>query len=232
MSQRHPAARRTAPKSNNEPDDVFVARVLHVGKWAEKNQQLVTVLAVVLAIGLAGLLYYRGYRRSLGEQAAQQLEQIYQTVAMADVQGAQTELGTFLERFGGTAYEGEARLLLGDLYLRGGSPQQAQAVLRPLGESPGEPLEFQAATLLAAAYEQDGRGAEAERVYLEIANRSDLDFQVRDALEAAARLRAERGDTEGALDLYERALDGLEEGSPERGLYQMRMEELRSGSAA
>jgi tetratricopeptide (TPR) repeat protein len=151
---------------------------------------------------------------------------------MADVQGAQTELGTFLERFGGTAYEGEARLLLGDLYLRGGSPQQAQAVLRPLGESPGEPLEFQAATLLAAAYEQDGRGAEAERVYLEIANRSDLDFQVRDALEAAARLRAERGDTEGALDLYERALDGLEEGSPERGLYQMRMEELRSGSAA
>jgi len=232
MSQRHPAARRTAQQSNNEPDDVFVARVLHLGKWAEKNQQIVTVLVVVLAIGVAGLVYYRSYRRSLGEQAAQQMEQIYQTVAMADVEGAQTELGTFLERFGGTPYEGEARLLLGDLYLREGSPQQAQAVLRPLGESPGEPLEFQAATLLAAAYEQDAQGTEAERIYLQIADRSDLDFQVRDALEAAARLRAERGDTEGALDLYERALEGLEEGSPDRGLYQMRIEELRSASAA
>jgi len=232
MSQRHPAARRTAQQSNNEPDDVFVARVLHLGKWAEKNQQIVTVLVVVLAIGVAGLVYYRSYRRSLGEQAAQQMEQIYQTVAMADVEGAQTELGTFLERFGGTPYEGEARLLLGDLYLREGSSQQAQAVLRPLGESPGEPLEFQAATLLAAAYEQDGQGTEAERIYLQIADRSDLDFQVRDALEAAARLRAERGDTEGALDLYERALEGLEEGSPDRGLYQMRIEELRSASAA
>jgi predicted negative regulator of RcsB-dependent stress response len=232
MSQRHPAARRTHQPSNNEPDDVFVARVLHLGKWAEKNQQVVTVVLVVLAIGVAGLVYYRSYRRSLGDQAAQQLEQIYQTVAMADVEGAQTELGTFLERFGGTVYEGEARLLLGDLYLREGSPQQAQAVLRPLGESPGEPIEFQAATLLAAAYEQDGQGAEAERIYLEIANRSDLDFQIRDALEAAARLRAERGDTDGAVDLYERALESLEEGSPDRGLYQMRIEELRTASAA
>ena len=232
MSQRHPAARRTAQQSANEPDDVFVARVLHLGKWAEKNQQLITVLAVVLAIGVAGLVYYRSYRRSLGAQAAQELEQIYQTVSMADVQGAQTELGTFLERFGGTPYEAEARLLLGDLYLREGSAQQAQAVLQPLGESPGEPLEFQAATLLAAAYEQDGQAAEAERIYLSIADRSDLDFQVRDALESAARLRAERGDTQGALELYERALDGLEEGSPDRGLYQMRIEELRSAATA
>ncbi len=232
MSQRHPAARRTAQQSNSEPDDAFLARVLHLGKWAEKNQQIVTVLAVLLAIAVGGLVYYRGYRRSLTEQASQALEQIYQTVSMADVEGARTELGTFLERFGGTPYEAEARLLLGDLYLRDGSPQQAQAVLGPLGESPGEPLEFQAATLLAAAYEQDGQGAEAERIYLAIADRSDLDFQVRDALESAARLRAERGDAQGALELYERALEGLEEGSPERGLYQMRIEELRTATSA
>ncbi|MGE0161070.1 MAG: YfgM family protein [Gemmatimonadales bacterium] len=232
MSQRHPAARRTAQKSDSEPDDVFVARVLHLGKWAERNQQVITVLMVVLAIGVAGLVYYRSYRRSLGQQAAQQLEQIYQTVGMADTEGARTELGTFLERFGGTPYAAEARLLLGDLYLRDGSPQQAQAVLRPLGESPSEPLEFQAAMLLAAAYEQDGQSVEAERTYLAIADRSDLDFQVLDALEAAARLRAARGDTDGALQLYERALSSLEEGAPERGLYQMRIQELRSATNA
>jgi hypothetical protein len=190
------------------------------------------VLAVVLAIAVAGLLYYRSYRQGLGSQAAQQLEVIYQTVAMADLEGARTELGTFLERFGGTPYEAEARLLLGDLYLRDGSPQQAQAVLRPMGESPGAPLEFQAAALLAAAYEQDGQVAEAEQVYLAIANGSDLDFQVRHALEAAARLRERRGDAQGALELYERVLADLEEGAPERGLYEMRIEEIRSASTA
>lgn len=222
-----------SPKTlQDSSDDVFVAKVLHAGKWAERNQQLVTVLAVVLAIGVAGLLYYRSYRRSMGEQAAQQLELIYQTVAMADVEGARTELGTFIERFGGTPYEREARLLLGDLYLRDGSPQQAQAVLRPLGDLPRAPIELQAAALLAAAYEQDGQSQEAERLYLAIADRSDLDFEVRDALAAAARLRTERGDREGALELYERAIEDLEEGDPERGLFEMRIEEIRAAIAA
>src|SRR5687767_9717379 len=127
MPKQQPAARKT--QASSEPDDVFVARVFHAGKWAEKNQQLLTILGVVVAIAIAGLIYYRGYRESLGEQASQQLELIYQQVAIPDVEGARTELGTFIERFGGTAYEAEARLLLGDLYLRDGSPQQAQAVL-------------------------------------------------------------------------------------------------------
>src|SRR5688572_31213201 len=165
MPPKQPAARKST-QAAGEPDDVFVSRVLHASKWAERNQQIITVLAVVAAISVAGLLYYRSYRRSLAEQAAQQLETIYQTVAISDAEGARTELGTFLERFGGTPYEAEARLLLGDLYLRDGSPQQAQAVLEPLGESPSDPLEFQAATLLAAAYEQDGQVDEAEEVYL------------------------------------------------------------------
>jgi predicted negative regulator of RcsB-dependent stress response len=232
MSKRHPASRRAPQESNQEPDDVFVARVLHAGKWAEHNQQILTVLAVVVAIGIAGLLYYRSYRRSLAEQAAQQLELIYQTVAMADVEGARTELGTFIERYGGTAYGPEARLLLGDLYLRDGSPQQAQAVLRPLGESPDAPIELQAAALLAAAYEQDNQAAEAERIYLSIADRSELGFEVRNALAHAGRIRAARGDTAGALELYQRALEGLEEGDPERGLFEMRIEEIRTGTAA
>jgi hypothetical protein len=233
MSKRHPGSRRTAKQaSSQEPDDVFVARVLHLGKWAEANQQLLTVLIVVVAILLAGLVYYRNYRSSLNMQAAQQLELVYQTAAIQDTEGAVNELTTFLERFSGTAYEGEARLILGEIYLRDGRSEQAHAVLEPLGRSPRRPIELQGASLLASAYEQVGRAAEAEEIYLLIASRSDLDFQVRNALAAAARLRSERGDLAGAIQLFERALDGLDEGAPARGLYEMRIAELRAAARA
>jgi thioredoxin-like negative regulator of GroEL len=147
------------------------------------------------------------------------------------MEGARGQLGTFLERFAGSAYEAEARLLLGELYLQDGSPQQAQAVLNPLGSSPRQPIEFQAAALLAAALEEDRQWSEAEDVYMAIANRSDLDFQVRNALAAAARIRNAQGDPQGAVTLYQRLVDSLEEGDPRRGLFEMRMQEIRSATS-
>lgn len=227
MSQRHPGTRRSR-QASGEPDDVFVARVLNLGKWAEANQQVLTVLGVVLVIAVAGLIYYRNYRATLQQQAAQQLEVVHQSIALSDTEGARNDLITFLERFGGTAYEGEARLLLGELYLENGDAQQAIAVLGPLGARPSEPIELQGAALLGAAYEQEERWEEAERTYLAVADRSDLDFQVRDALAAAARIRGARGDRQGAIVLYERILSGLDETAPERGLYQMRIAELEA----
>jgi predicted negative regulator of RcsB-dependent stress response len=234
MSQRHPGARRASSHgSQGDADDAFVARVLDFTNWAKGNQQVLTVAGVVVAILVAGALYYQSYRSQLTEQAAEQLETIHQSIAIRDVEGAKVDLATFLDRFGGTAYEGEARLLLGELYLETGEPQQALAVLGPLGSSPRRPIEFQGASLLGAAYEQEGRLDEAEDTYLDIANRSELDFQIRDALAAAARIRHARGDDEGAIELYERVLEEVEVTAPERGMFEMRIQEIRSsGSTA
>jgi predicted negative regulator of RcsB-dependent stress response len=229
MAQRHAGTRKS---KQGEPDDVFVAKVLEVGKWAETHQQLLTVLGVVAAILVLGLVYYRSYRQSLNLQAATELEQVYQSVSIADLEGARGQLGTFLERFAGTAYEPEARLLLGELYLSDGSPEQAQVVLRPLGESPRGPIEFQAAALLAAALEENREWREAEEVYLRIADRSELDFQVRNALAAAARIRRDQGDAEGAIALYQRLIDHFEETDPRRGQFQMRIQEIESAQNA
>lgn len=227
-------SKRQAGQSRNkqsEPDDLFIARVLDLGKWAQANQQVMTVLGVLLVIAVAGVLYYGNYRRSLNAQAAQQLELVHQSIAIQDNQGAQDQLVTFLERYAGTAYEGEARLLLGDLYLQDGQPQQAQAVLSPLGSSPREPIELQAAMLLAKAYEQDDRWADAEGAYLRVADRSELGFQIEEALANAARIRADQGNVDGAISLYQRALDRLDENNPLRGHYQMRIAELRTGQS-
>jgi predicted negative regulator of RcsB-dependent stress response len=229
MSKKHPGARRTAKKEEHD-DDVFVAKVLEIGTWAKANQQLLTVAGVVLAIVFAGVMYYGNYREALTQQAAQQLEGIHQSISLQDREGAKTQLATFLQRFEGTAYAGEARLLLGDLYLQTDDPQQALAVLEPMAASPREPIEFQAAALLAVAYEQEERWSDAEGIYLRIADRSELDFQVRDALTSAARIRAEQGNAAGAVELYRRILDETDENAPERGIYEMRITELQSAA--
>lgn len=228
MSKRQPGQSRSK-QSQGEPDDLFIARVLELRRWAQSNQQVMTILGVLAVIAVAGVIYYGNYRSSLNEQAAQQLELVHQSISIEDRQGAQDQLVTFLERYGGTAYEGEARLLLGELYLRNGEPQQAHAVLEPIGGRPREPIEIQAAILLAKAYEQDGQLADAEATYLEVADRSELSFQIHEALSSAARIRAQQGDASGAVALYRRALERLEEGDPLRGHFEMRIAELEVG---
>ena len=228
MSKRHPGSRRAHQEPSTDPDDRFIAWVLEVGNWARANQQLVTILGVVVAIAIFGAVYYNGYRGTLGEQAAEQIESVHQSIVLQDTEGAKNELITFLERFSGTAYEGEARLLLGDLYLQSADPQQARQVLEPLGSSPRDPIEFQGAALLGAAYEEEGRLEDAEATYLRIAERSDLDFQVRNALSNAARIKVSQGDGAGAIELYQRALDTFEANEPARGIFELRIQELRT----
>ncbi len=228
MTKRHPGQRRLATERQEHEDDVFVANVLEIGNWAKRNQQVLTVLGIVVVLAVAAGLYYRNYRSTLVQQAANQLEQIQQSVALQDTQGAKDQLVVFLDRFGGTPYAGEARMLLGELYLRSNDPQQAIAVLEPMA-SPRDPLELQGASLLAVAYEQEKRWADAEATYLRIADRSELDFQVRDALAAAARIRSQQGNAAGAAELYRRILAGMDANAPERGVYEMRLAEVTDG---
>jgi len=226
MSKRHPGSRRAHQEPSADPDDIFLSKVLTVGNWARANQQLVMIFGVVVAIGIAGAVYYNGYRETLVGQAAEQIESVHQSIMLQDTEGAKNELITFLERFSGTVYEGEARLLLGDLYLQSADAQQARQVLEALGSSPRDPIEFQGAALLGAAYEEEGRLDDAEATYLRIADRSKLDFQVRNALSSAARIKVSQGDGEGAIQLYQRALETFEANEPARGIYELRIQEL------
>lgn len=229
MTQRHPGQRRASSGAQEHEDDVFIARVLEIGNWLKSNQQAVTIGAVVVVIAVASVLYYRNVRAANAVRAANQLEQIHNSVALGDRQGAKEALILFVEASGGTPYAGEARMLLGEIYLEENEAEQALAVLEPMAQSPREPLELQAAALLAAAYEQEGRIADAEATYLRIADRAELDFQVRDALANAARIRAAQGNTAGAAELYRRILDGLDENSPDRGMWEMRLAEVSQG---
>lgn len=227
MTKRHPSSRRRS-KSEGHPDDAFVAKTLAFGDWARENTGALIVAAAVLAVLLWGIVYYVGYREDLRTQATGELEAIHQTIGMGDPEAAKQELGRFLERYGDTDLALEARILLAEQYLRTRETAQAVSTLEPATRSLGTPLAVQAGFLLAAAYEEDGQPQQAEETYLRLAEQADLQFQVRNALEDAARIRVARGDLEGAAELYRRLLGTFEQGEQGRGTYEMRLAEVES----
>jgi predicted negative regulator of RcsB-dependent stress response len=227
MSQsRHPSSRRR-PDEKKEADDVFVDKTLDVVRWSKANAQILLLGAVVVVVVFAGIFYYRSYRASVREEAVAQLEQVQAAVAFGERESAKTQLYQYLDRFEGTVYALEARLMLGQVLLEQGNPGEAIEVLAPaVRVMEKEPVGVQAAFLMAAAYEEAERLEDAERLFVRIARTAELSFQVREALFGAARIRTEAGNVSGALQLYEQILGTMDEGDPERSYWEMRMAEI------
>ena len=228
MARRHPV-RSKRPAQQPLSDDVFIEKTLVATSWARQNRQALTLGAIGIAVLLAGALYYVSYRSDRLEQASVELERVRQNVAVGDTAAAAVELAQYLDAFGGTPYAGEASLLLGELYLASGRPAEAADVLEEAAD-PSDPLGLQALLLQAKAHEQMGQLDQAEALFLRAADRADLDFQVHQALDDAARIRESRGDPAGAAELYERILEEMSDEAPERAVYEMRLAEARAAT--
>lgn len=227
MSNRPPVRR---PSSASAPDDdAFVAGALEFSAWARRNRTLLVAGVVALVSVVVITLYVRSIRADARARAAGELEAIAQLVEFGDRDTALESLNRFLERYGDTRFGLEGRLLLGQLHLQSGDPEAAVAVLQPAARSLREPLGIQAALLLAAAYEDLERWADAERLYLDVSRSNALAFQIRDALADAARVRLEQGNREGAIQLYRQLLDRVEADDPARGIFELRLGELTAG---
>ena len=226
MARRHTATRPARPRGPSDPDDVLLENTFVLSTWAQRNRQALLLIGVAVAAVVAGTLYYISYRGGHLQRAALELERVQQGAAFGDTTTARAELAQYVQSFGNTPYGDEARLLLGELYLESDQADQAAAVLADAADV-SEPLGLQVAVLLAKAHEEQGQLVEAERLFLRVADRAALDFLVRDALEGAARLRTLQGDLAGAVELYERIIDTIDEAAPERGIFEMRVAELR-----
>ena len=227
MSKRqHPSSRRI-PQTPRDQDDAFVAGVIDFSEWARTHRQALTLLGVAVGLLVAGGIYYLNFQRSLTIQAVNRLESIHQTIAISAVEDAKAQLSTFLDSFEGTDQVREAVILLGRLHLESGDAPVAISVLERADLGFGDPIGIQANSLLASAYELQGRWPEAEDTYLEVADRADFDFQIRAALYSAARARRRQQDHAGAAELFERILETYEDGNPARGIYELRLAEIR-----
>ena len=226
MVKPHQAPRGRQARSDSD-DDAFIAGVLNFGNWARSNQTLLTAALVVVAVAVAGIVYLRNFQAQKAQNAALELEAIQSTIAVGNADAAKAELSLFMEQFGDTPYAGEAALLLSELYLDSDQPELALRALTEAGLSASDPLGPQALRLEARAHEASGDYARAEGLYLEVADATEMTFERREAWTDAARMRELQDDWAGAVALYGRILDGIDETDPTRGLYEMRQEEAR-----
>ena len=229
-------SRRPAPggptSSSPDEDDLFTSRVLEITVWAQNNAQTLIFAGIVVALAVAATVYYFNFSETREDQSALELEQIHQVVGVVSTEETLAELNRFLERFEDASSASEARLLLGQVQLENGDVQAAIDALQPLRGRLGEPVALQAGFLLGAAYEQQGLWDEAVATYLEIADETDLGFQLRNALSDAARVRAAQGRYPEAEALLGDLLAELDATDPGRGIIEMRLAEMRARASS
>jgi hypothetical protein len=223
--QQPPRGRQARPESD---EDAFVAGVLQAGSWAKANQTLVIALAVVVVVGVAGVIYLRNFQNQKLQAAAIELEAIQSIIAAGNPDAAKADLSLYLEQFAGTPYAGEAALVLAELYLDSDQPELALRSLTEAAIAASDPLGPQSIRLEARAHEASGDYGAAEAGYLSVAEATDMSFERRAAWADAARMRELQGDWAGAATLYGQILAGLDDDDPSRGLYEMRREEART----
>lgn len=217
------------PRPSVSDDDVLVTRALEFSVWAKKNIQLIVGAGIVLLVVAVGLLWYRADQVNREQRAASEFLGLQQIAQAGEPSAAAAEINTYIQRYSGTPYADEARVLLGQVHLQNGSAAEAVTALAPFGERPGRtPLATQGALLLGAAQQAAGDSEAAVRTYLAVADAADLVLERQDALSNAALIRAEMGNHAGAAELYRRLVATAEEGSFERSVFEMRLAEAEA----
>jgi len=227
------ASRSRRPPPGPDTEDVVLARAIEFTEWAKRNARIIIVVAVVATIVVGGLIYYRSVQAERTASAAADFMVLEQNVTQLDPATGAADLERFIATYDGTTYADEARVLLGQIHLDQGQAQEAIRALEPAAGRLGRsPVGAQAGLLLGAAYEQIENRDAAIDAYLRVGTDSRFEFERRQALEAAAVLRADAGNHAGAAELYRDLIGMSEEGTMERSVYEMRLAEAEHQAAS
>jgi predicted negative regulator of RcsB-dependent stress response len=226
---KHPSSRR---RHQEEPEDAFVTSMVEAGAWVKAHARFVIAVVGVVVIAAAGTTYYLRYQKTLESRAATRLTELQQEVSAGNQDLAIRDLQTFVSRFGNTPSAQEARLMLARLELQAGQTADAMDLVSNLAQNLDQPLGVNAALLVAAGYEQQGKFDQAEKIYLDIGNNARFEFERRNALENAGMLRLEHGNPQGAATLFQQIVDGMGDNDPQRGYYEMLLAEARADTQA
>lgn len=181
----------------------------------ENSRWLVLGVVALIVVAAVGLMVLQG-RKAAGQRATVELARARTQVFAGALADARSTLETLLTRDGGTSSATEARLLLGDVYLRMGLASEARdkydAALRDIKDPM---LRSGALRGLAAALEDMDVKAEASTRYEEAAGDAQNAIALNDLMNAA-RTAADAGDLSRAKSIYERCLTMAKEVSRAR----------------
>ncbi len=228
MAKRRPTSSR--PSAKGTADDAFAARVLEFWAWSRTRTELLVAMIVVGLLLAGGTIYYMNHRAAQREAAAAQLESLQQAVNFREPAAVISDLREFLNRYGGTPYATEARLVLAEALLGQDRTGEAIETLEPIAPSFRNPLRLQATILLASALEEAEDWARAAEVYEALSRDASFSYQRREATEGLARVRLAQGDTAAAQAAYRELLDDPELGTETRNYVEMRLAEITGGN--
>src|SRR5262245_15043089 len=171
-------------------------------QWVKAHRQA-SVAIVLVVLGGAGLLWWNAISQQRTEAVAgERLAQARLAFESANYPLAASELSQVVENYAGTSAAEEAELILAQVRLHQGQPQQAIDVLTPFAAKASASYRAQACGLLGAAYENAGRWQEAAQAYADGVAHARYAFLKAQYLSDEARVWVLTGDTSKAIAAY------------------------------
>jgi tetratricopeptide (TPR) repeat protein len=199
--------------------------------WIKAHRQLSLWAGTALVIAAVLFVWTLSTKRRSEEIASRELQGARFAFENQNLPLAASELARVVENYSGTNAAEEGRLLLANVRMLQGQPQQAIEVLRDFAPSAGRAFRSQAYGLLGAAYETTGRLREAAEAYENASATGRLDFQKAQMLSEAGRAWTVAGDTAKAIAAYKRIVKDF----PKEGMVteaKVRLGELTKGAAS
>lgn len=220
-----PATPAVAAKTPSEGfTDRFVA-------WVKRHKQLSSWIGAVIVIAAVLFVWQLSTKRRAEEIASRELQGARFAFENQNLPLAASELAKVVENYDGTNASEEGRLLLANVRLLQGQPQQAVTVLQDWTSGAGQAYRSQAYSLLGAAYENLGRFRDAADAYEKASSAARLDFQRAQLLSDAGRAWTSAADTARAIAAYRRIVKDFPKESAVTEA-KVRLGELTKGSVS
>jgi len=200
-----------------------------VGAWINTHRQAAAWIGAAIVVGLVLFVWTMSSNRRSEEIANRELQGARFAFENQNLPLAASELARIVENYSGTNAAQEGRLLLAQVRLLQGQPQQAIDVLKDFAPSAGKAFRAQAYGLLGAAQENLGRFRDAAEAYQNGAEAARLDFLKAQMLSDAGRAWTNAADTVKAIATYRRIVNDFpKEGTATEA--KVRLGELTKGT--
>jgi tetratricopeptide (TPR) repeat protein len=199
--------------------------------WVRGHRTAASWIGTTLVVAAALFLWTQSTKQRSQDAASRELQTARFAFESQNLPLAASELAHVIENYSGTNAAQEGRLLLANVRLLQGQPQQAVEVLRDFAPGAGKAYRSQAYGLLGAANENLGRFRDAAEAYQSGVDAARLDFLKAQMLSDAARAWVAAGETSKGIANYQRILkDFSKEGAATEA--KVRLGELTKGTVS